>query len=84
MQLEALEMWKDIEAKVGKELLVKTGLLWALEPNTPTYNFVSSQEGIKKMTVKEMSEKWSALKVPEHLTGFFFEEAGICKAKEAL
>ena len=34
MMGEALEIWREVEQKTGKELIVKTGLLWVFDPNT--------------------------------------------------
>ena len=42
MQEEALEQWREIEARIGKTILYKTGLLWILHPDSETYKFVVS------------------------------------------
>ena len=42
MMEESLEIWREIEKESGKELLVKTGLLWVIDPNTQIYKDVVS------------------------------------------
>lgn len=36
------------------------------------------------MTIKEVRERWKALCVPDNFTGYFNEDAGVLKVREAL
>jgi glycine/D-amino acid oxidase-like deaminating enzyme len=45
MQMEALEIWKEIEEKSGKQLLVKTGMLYVDLPTSENFHKVVAQKG---------------------------------------
>jgi hypothetical protein len=42
MQMEALETWREIEQRTGRQILHTTGLLWILHPQSELYKFVVS------------------------------------------
>jgi hypothetical protein len=42
MMGEALEIWREVEQKSNKELLVKTGLLWVMDPNSHNFKEIVS------------------------------------------
>ena len=50
MQEEALETWREIERRTGKQILHTTGLLWVLHPSSELYQFVVSQGGGDQLT----------------------------------
>lgn len=82
MMLEAIEIWKEIERRVGEEILVKCGFLYVKRPDTK--EFKEFLKYGKRMTAKEIRERWSEFRVPDYLEGAYSEEGGVVKVKVAL
>ncbi len=89
MQEEAIEIWREIEKRSGKEILVKTGLLWLLDPQSETYRFVSTETpkagGGEPISMPEVKKRWPGLSgIPDHFTGYLAHNAGIVRANVGL
>ena len=69
MQLESEEIIKEIERKSGKEILTPGGLLY-VKPIGDKDMDELAKYGIK-MSAKEISMKWPALRIPEYLEGVY-------------
>lgn len=41
MMSEALEMWKEVETRVEKQLVINTGLLWIKDPEDHDFDYMS-------------------------------------------
>lgn len=82
MQLEALEIWRDIEKETGQELLQKGGLLYVKKPDHPDFKMYMKYG--ERLTADQINKRWPAFKVPQYLEGVFAHDAGVVRVKEAL
>ena len=86
MQEEALEVWREIEQRTGKEILVTTGMLWILHPSSQTFKNVSApgQKG-EVLSNAEMKKRYPALvAMPDDFVGFLAPKAGVVRANVGL
>lgn len=85
MQMEALEIWREIETRTNKQILHKTGMLWIVHPESAVYKFVSLEKDGERLTNTEMKVRWPALiGIPNDFVGYWANNAGIVKARDGL
>ena len=82
MQKEAVEIWREVETKVSKQILTGGGLLYIKKKEHPDFKELEKY-GVK-LSAKQIREKWPALVIPEYLEGVYTFDAGVVRVKEAL
>lgn len=82
MQKESIEIFREVEKKTGKQILVGGGLLYIKTIGHPDIKqFMKYGE---LMTADQINKRWPALRIPSYLEGVFALEAGVTNVKNAL
>ena len=75
-------MWKEVETRVQKQLVINTGLLWIKDPEDHDFDYMSQFGDI--WSPQEIQKAYPSLKVPVSYLGIFCHEAGLIRVKESL
>ena len=82
MQEEALELWREIEQKSGKEIILTTGMLWVVRDGSELLEFLRTHGAGEKLSRPEMIKRYPALvAMPDDFVGYFHYKAGIVRSK---
>lgn len=79
--LRARELWKDLEQRIKRNILLETGVLnCGLESSPFIQNVFKSGEkydlDVEKLTSDEMKKRWSGLTMPSDYFGAYEKDAG--------
>ena len=86
MMAETKPMWDEIEAKVGKKLLLSRGILNFGDPKDKEFQDLWANKTSKDeiLDAKDIMKRWPAMDVPHHFKGVWSLDGGVTMAKEAL
>lgn len=76
MQKEAIEIFSEIEKKLGKKILIPNGLLYIKPSGHP--DLKEFEKYGQKLSAEEINRRWPAFTLPSYLEGVFTKDAGVC------
>ena len=74
MQEEAAEVFRELEAATGAEMLKDGGLLYMKPRDHP--DLLEFKKYGEHLTAAEINKRWPAFRIPDYIEGVFAKEAG--------